>query len=70
MWDFVETLLWLGLDAVGPIFSWRFYASLLLTFALVAGILWLVPNSTAASVVAIPVVVIGLLLGFVWDRSG
>ena len=70
MWDVVETLLWLVLDAVGVVFSWRFYASLLLTFALVAGISWLVPNSTAASVLAVPVVVVGLLLGFVWDRNG
>ncbi len=70
MWDFVETLLWLVLDAVGAVISWRFYVSLVLTFVLVAGICWVVPNSTAASVVAVPVVVVGLLLGFLWDRNG
>ena len=70
MWDILEALLGLALDAVSMVFSWRFYVSLLLTFALVAGIFWLVPNSTAASVLAVPVVVVGLLLGFVWDRDG
>ena len=70
MWDFLEILLGLAFEAVGAVLSWRFYLSLLLTLALVAGIFWLVPNSTAASVVAVPVVVVGLILGFVWDRNG
>ena len=70
MWDFLEILFGLALDAVGMVSSWRFYVTLLLTFALVAGIFWLVPNSTAASVLAVPVVVVGLITGFVWDRNG
>jgi hypothetical protein len=70
MWDVLEILLGLAFDVVGAVFSWRFYVSLLPTLALVAGIFWLLPNPTAAAVVAVPVGVVGLILGFVWDRNG
>ncbi len=69
MWDVLEILLGVAFDAMGVVLSWRFYVSLLLTFALVAGIFWLIPNSTVASLLAALVVLVGLLLGFVWDQT-
>jgi hypothetical protein len=69
MWDFLELLLQVVLEGAGACCSWRFWVSVVATLALVTAIYWAMPNSALAIAVAIPVVVVGLILGFVWDRG-
>jgi len=63
MWDFLEF--------IGGIFEvltwWRFYLCLLLSVALVGLIYWLGPDRTLCLPLAIPVVVLGIGTGIVWQ---
>ncbi len=70
MWDVLEILLQVLLEGLGACCSWRFWVSVVATLALVAVIYWAVPNSSVAMALAIPVVILGLIVGFVWDRAG
>jgi hypothetical protein len=69
MADLLELVLELVCDLAGWYESWRLGVSFLATLGLAGGLYWAIPNSTAATIVAAPVLVAGLVLGFVWDRG-
>ncbi len=69
MADLLELLLNVLLEVAGAYWSWRAWVTAVATLAVVAGLCWLIPSSTAASVLAVPVVVGGLVFGFVWERG-
>lgn len=48
--------------------AWRFYLCLLCLLAVVGGIWWLMPESTARNVLSIPVVAAGVIGGLAWER--
>ena len=47
--------------------SWRFYLCLFLSFAVVGLVYWLIPDRSICLAVSIPVAVIGLVTGIVWQ---
>jgi len=56
------------LSAIGELFSsWRFYVCLILTFALVCLIYFLIPNQTVCLVLSIPLAMVGIGAGIVWQ---
>jgi hypothetical protein len=47
--------------------SWRFYLCLFLTVAVIGLIYWLIPDQAVCLAISIPVAVIGIGTGIVWQ---
>jgi len=63
MWDILEFIC-----GIGELFaSWRFYACLLLSLALVGLIYLLIPDRAICLGLSIPVAVTGISTGIVWQ---
>jgi len=63
MWDFVEFI-----SGIFEILAWwRFYLCLLVSLALVGLVYWLVPDRSLCLPLSIPVAVVGIGAGIVWQ---
>jgi hypothetical protein len=47
--------------------AWRFFLCLMCSLAVVGGIWWLMPESTARNLLSIPVVAAGVIGGLAWE---
>jgi len=63
MWDVIEFI-----AGIFDLFTaWRFYVCLLVSFALVGLVYWLIPNRSLCLSLSIPIAVVGICTGAVWQ---
>ena len=66
--EFIASLLEFIVGLADLVAWWRFFACLLLSLTLVALIYRLIPNQDACLALSIPTVLVGLVIGVIWQR--